>query len=125
MIARAVHHVSFSVSDLSRARKFYEEVLGLGEIPRPDLGALAGAWYRAGNAEVHLIVRPGARGDDAPSGLPSPIDNHCAFAIEDYDAARDALRARGLEVLETSRERGQLWVHDPDGNVIELIAPPR
>ena len=30
----------------------------------------------------------------------------------------------GLEVLETSPTVGQMWVQDPDGNIIELIAPP-
>ena len=49
MIANGVHHISFCVSDLDRSRRFYEEILGLAEIPRPDLG-LPGVWYSAGNA---------------------------------------------------------------------------
>ena len=36
-------------------------------------------------------------------------------------ATLERLKARGVEVLETSAERGQLWVRDPDGNVLELI----
>ena len=44
MIARNLHHTSFPVRDLARARRFYGEVLELDEIERPDLG-FPGAWY--------------------------------------------------------------------------------
>jgi glyoxylase I family protein len=122
MIAKSVHHISFSVSDLERSRRFYEDVLGLAEIARPDLG-LPGAWYRAGDSEVHLIARPpGADVGTGPASV-SPLANHQAFAIEDYASCLEQLEARGLQVLPTSPERGQMWIQDPDGNVIELIAP--
>jgi catechol 2,3-dioxygenase-like lactoylglutathione lyase family enzyme len=120
MLARSVHHVSFAVSDLARARRFYEGVLELEAIPRPDLG-LPGIWYRAGASEVHLIATPpGANVGSAPERL-TPLANHSAFAIEDYAATLAHLKARQVEVLETNADRGQLWVRDPDGNVLELI----
>jgi catechol 2,3-dioxygenase-like lactoylglutathione lyase family enzyme len=116
------HHVSFSVTDLARARHFYGTLLGFAEIPRPVMG-LAGAWYATGSGELHLIVRPpGAAIGEAPPRV-TPIANHAAFAIDDYDAAVGQLRAAGLEVVEAGRANGQLWVGDPDGNVIELIVP--
>ena len=116
------HHVSFSVAELARSKAFYGGVLGLAEIPRPALG-IAGAWYRAGDTELHLIVRPeGADVGAAPARV-TPIADHAAFAIDDYDTAVAHLRGAGLAVLETSRALGQLWVSDPDGHVIELIVP--
>jgi len=124
MIAIGVHHISFAVRDLERASAFYEGLLGLERIPRPDLG-IPGLWYRAGAAEVHLIETPAGLDLGRPPEKLSPLANHQAFRIESYAAARDLFRARGLELLETSPERGQLWIRDPDGNVIELIAAPR
>lgn len=123
MIAKHVHHISFAVTDLARSQAFYGDVLGLEPIERPDLG-LPGAWYRAGATEIHLIQTPEGVDAGRPPDKLSPIANHQAFAIEDYRAAAEALRGHGLELVETGPERGQMWVADPDGYVIELIAPP-
>jgi catechol 2,3-dioxygenase-like lactoylglutathione lyase family enzyme len=118
------HHTSFPVKDLARARDFYENVLGLQQIPRPDLG-IGGVWYQAGSCEVHLIeVPPGAEVGPAPPAL-NPMDRHAAFAIADYEAALAHLKAHGHQVLETSPDNGQMWVRDPDGHIIELIVPRR
>jgi glyoxylase I family protein len=122
MIAKSVHHVSFAVSDLARSLAFYQGLLGLEPVERPDFG-IPGAWLSVGNAQVHLIETPaGAEVGAPPPGL-SPLANHQAFAIEDYGATLGRLRDRGVEVLETSPDQGQLWIRDPDGNVIELIDP--
>ena len=121
MIARQLHHASFPVSDLDRARRFYEGVLGLEAIERPDLG-FPGAWYSAGTCEVHLIVVP--EGTDVGSGPKdlNPLALHTAFAIDDYDEVHVRLKDAGLEVLGLGSEIGQMWIRDPDGNIIELIA---
>lgn len=122
MIARRLHHVSFTVSDVEASRRFYGELLGLDEIPRPDFG-FPGAWFQTGDVQVHLIVPPPGAPKDAPPPRLSPVAGHAAFEIDDYTAVRDALRERGVELLETGPEVGQLFVRDPDGNVIELIRP--
>lgn len=120
MVAKSVNHISFAVSDLEKARGFYEDLLGLERIERPDFG-IPGTWYRVGNAEVHLIEVPdGVDVGTPPPGL-IPLANHQAFAIEDYAETLTTLKARGMEVLETTPDNGQLFVRDPDGHVIELI----
>ena len=124
MIARGMSHVSFPVRDLARSLAFYRDLLGFTEQLRPDLG-IPGAWLRAGDAEVHLIA--GVEG--LPLGEPPPTLNpaaqHIAFRIDDYQAAADRLRAHDLPVLEAGPAAGQMWVQDPDGHVIELIAVAR
>ena len=122
MLAKHVHHISFAVSNLERSRAFYEGILGLEPIERPDFG-LPGIWYAAGQSEVHLIQAPEGVDTGHPPGKLSPIANHQAFAVEDYAGTLEVLRGHGLEVLETSPDMGQMWIADPDGYVIELIAP--
>ena len=116
------HHYSFTVGDLERSKAFYGDVLGLEEIERPDFG-IPGVWYGVGETQIHLIGKPEGVDTGTPSPKLTPIANHSAFQIEDYDAAVARLRECGAEFVELSREVGQIFVRDPDGNIIELIQP--
>lgn len=120
-IAITAHHMSFPVTDLVRSRAFYEGVLGLCTIPRPDFG-FPGVWYRAGACEVHLLQVPSDFDAGSPPTTLNPIARHAAFAVPDYEQALAHFRAHGLAVLDTSPEQGQMWIKDPDGHVLEFIA---
>jgi glyoxylase I family protein len=124
MIARRMDHVSFAVRDLERSLRFYRDVLGLSLAPRPDLG-IPGAWLQVGDAQVHLIEVPADFDAGTPPPALNPIAGHAAFGIDDYAGALERLRAHGLEVLAIGEAAGQMWVKDPDGHVIELIAVRR
>jgi catechol 2,3-dioxygenase-like lactoylglutathione lyase family enzyme len=120
MKLQRLHHASFPVTNLERSMDFYGRVLGLEQIERPAL-PFPGAWYRAGECEVHLIVPFEGTDVGKPPQQLNPLAPHTAFAIEDYDSVRKRLDGEGIEVLEAGPEIGQMWVRDPDGNVIELI----
>ncbi|MGH0038010.1 MAG: VOC family protein [Myxococcota bacterium] len=119
----AAQHVSLVVDDIERSRAFYGGVLGLAEAERPELG-FPGAWYQLGAIQLHLIVPPEGLDTGARPEKLSPIAPHLALAIDRYEAARDGLKAAGLDVVELGPAAGQMWVADPDGNIIELAAPP-
>ena len=48
-----------------------------------------------------------------------------AFQVDDYEKTVAALAGKGVETLETNAELRQMWVGDPDGNVIELTTGVR
>ena len=113
-----IHHVTVVVQDLDRAARFYGDVLGLPEIPIPPTFLGAGVevrWFQVGEAQqIHLLLGPNA---DAPSR------RHVALRVDDAQAARAVLRARGVDVRETVSipSADRFFVSDPDGNQIEVI----
>lgn len=115
-----LHHVAIVVTDIGRAKAFYSEVLGLLELPRPAFD-FEGAWYALGDRQLHLIVHPGntLRGTTAIDSR----DGHFAIRVGSYDDTLAFLRSKGIEVRESRQNAtpwAQLYVTDPDGNVIEF-----
>ena len=117
----SLHHVAVSVTDLDRAKRFYGEVLGLTEIERPAFD-FPGAWYALGDQQLHLIVHTSPRSLRGTTQIDSR-DGHFAVRLRDYDEALARLRTHGVSVKESPVNLtpwSQLYVTDPDGNVIEL-----
>ena len=121
MRLEALHHVSVCVTDLARARQFYGGILGLVEIHRP-IFSFPGVWYQLGDRQLHLIVH------DTPRALRGTTeidgkDGHFAFRVRDYDETVAWLRDRGVAYWENPGNPTpwkQVYVTDPDGNVIEF-----
>ncbi len=112
MAKRTLDHSSIRIGNLQRSREFYEGILGLAPATRPDLG-FPGAWYALGDGQLHLIQS----GPMFPDGI-DPTAPHVAIQVDDLDAARRQLQAAGIPMLDLGSN--QLWVHDPDGNTVEL-----
>lgn len=109
-------HAAILVTDLDRARQFYGGVLGLTEKTRIDFD-FAGTWYVLGECELHLMVTS----DPLPCAEERPRrDFHVALQVDDFEATRRALDDAGLTYRPSSRGLLQLFVRDPDGNLIEL-----
>src|SRR4051812_9868285 len=71
------------------ARRFYGELLGLPEIPKPELmRARGGVWFDAGGVDLHVSV----------DALPRQADSVRHFGLEcsDVAALRDRLTKAGV-----------------------------
>src|SRR3954466_5465662 len=125
-----LHHVSLTCADLERAKRFYRDVLGLAEIARPPFD-FPGAWFAvAESQQLHLIVSERATRREG-KGVDSR-DIHFALRVSSFagalahlkrcgyatDAADDLRRMR----VDAESVAGfpQLYVLDPDRNVIEI-----
>lgn len=125
-----IDHVVLLVSDLDRAMRFYQNVLGCQPgFSYPDI-RMEQLW--CGNA---LIVLQDARqkqaGGALPSGSSSNLDHICiALSPFDHDALRAHLATHGVEIIQEAYHggaRGQghsFYVRDPFGNKLELKGPP-
>jgi len=115
MARHTLNHASIRVREISRSREFYEGVLGFSTAPRPDLG-FPGAWYDLGGGQLHLIQQAQQTFD----GI-DPTAPHFAVQVASLAEVKKTLEARGIAYLEFGGS--QLWVRDPDGNVVELCGP--
>jgi glyoxylase I family protein len=125
---RDIDHIVIRVSDLERMIEFYCQVLGCTvEWRRPDLGLVH---LRAGNAMIDLIPvtgELGRKGGAAPGPEGRNLDHVCLRVSPfDADAIVAHLQSHGIEAGEVRPRFGaqgeglSLYVHDPEGNVVEL-----
>ncbi len=133
MKIRGLDHVSLLVKNVEETRRFYGQLLGLEEIPRPHSFDFAGAWFATGTQAIHIIgesetgrtqqVQPAMyRPDELARGRAT----HIAFEVENLAQTVAYLNEKHVPIVGGPRPRGdgviQLYICDPDGYVIELFA---
>ena len=109
-----IDHCSVIITDVERSRRFYRDVLGLKEIPRPRTFDFVVLWFDLGNQHLHLLLK------DRPDTI-SP--RHFALRVADAAAARAYFRDTDIPIQETTPIPGadRFFISDPDGNRIEII----
>lgn len=144
MTFSGVHHTGIIVRNLDRSIYFYHDVLGLefsnepspwfeGEELAEGVG-VPGARLRqvcllAGNDTVELLEYSNRIGVDAPPPQNHLGAMHIALRVEDIDAKKLELEAKGVTFLSEvmTVDEGVLagwkWVYflDPDGITLELV----
>jgi len=142
MPIKQLNHFSIRTTNLEATRRFYIEVIGLTEGPRPPF-PFPGVWLYLGdhgsfeNAMVHVIgIDPsdpeGLKrylGDRDPSTLrgTGSVD-HIAFFATGVSEMRERLVRLGVEHRERtvpSLGLHQIFVNDPSDVVIELNFPSK
>jgi len=117
----ALLHAGLLVSDLARARSFYESVLGLTRCPnRPDL-PYPGEWYDLGGGQqLHLMQLPNP---DVASVRPEHggRDRHIALGVQNMAVLKNRLDAAGVRYTASKSGRAALFCRDPDGNTLEFV----
>lgn len=99
------------------ARNFYAELLGLGEVPKPEnLARRGGCWFEHEEIRVHLGVEQEFR----PARKAHP-----AFEVENLGEFVERLEAAGFLSRQDEPLEGwnRVYVNDPFGNRIELMEP--
>jgi len=109
-----IDHCSVIITDVARSRRFYRDLLGLKEIPKPRTFDFVALWFDLGNQQLHLLLK-----DKADTISP----RHFALRVVDAAAARRYMEERGVATEETTLIPGadRFFIRDPDGNRIEVI----
>jgi extradiol dioxygenase family protein len=104
------------------ARRFFGELLGLTEIPKPEaLAVRGGLWFQCGAQQIHI----GVEDDFRPAKKAHP-----ALRLRE-EAALVALRERLEQAGVRTREdreipdQARFFADDPWGNRLEFVAAKR
>ena len=121
MLRDAAIHTTLPCQDLSRARAFYAEKLGL----EPGTESPAGMFYEVGECRFFLFES---------QGRPSGAHTQMGFRVDDIETAVRELEARGvrfevydfpafdkeMKVASTPQARSA-WFKDSEGNLLGIV----
>ena len=122
MTVLRIDHVQLAIpaGGEAEARRFYGEVLGFTEVPKPaPMAARGGLWFEAGppggSVGIHLGLEPAMR---------ASVKAHPALVVDDLDGYVARLTASGCAWTPSDELPGTRRGHtrDPFGNRLELIA---
>jgi catechol 2,3-dioxygenase-like lactoylglutathione lyase family enzyme len=99
----------------SKVVAFYEKTLGLARLQKPPGAGKAGAWFDAGNTQVHV-------GLQAQRFVPAR-KAHVGFIVQDLAAIARLLEAEDLPLKQGRDIPGftRLFSEDPAGNRLEFL----
>jgi catechol-2,3-dioxygenase len=117
-------HVQLLVTDLRASENWYTTVLGLRRFSADETKGYVALWHDP--SRIMIVLTP--RATSSAEATDTVLD-HLAFAVPDgtvLQAWAEHLTDVGIAhpgiVLELGKPSLQL--RDPDGNAIELVAPP-
>lgn len=98
----------------NEARKFYTDILGLIEIPKPQpLRKNGGLWYQLNDIQIHIGVEEEL----------NKTKQHPAFEVKHIERVKQYLQFKGIQIKENIAIDGikRFDCFDPFGNRIELM----
>ncbi len=112
-----VDHVQLAAPEgcEAEARKFFGELLGWTEIPKPEnLRKRGGVWFQCGTHQVHI----GVQKDFVPAKKAHP-----AFHVENLDELLQYLVQKDVQVIDDEPLEGakRFYLIDPFGNRLEFL----
>ncbi len=122
MLANQPIHATLPAGDLERAKRFYDEKLGLS----PESEAPGGVFYRCGAGTRFLLFPSG--------GSASGTHTQLGWTVDDIEAEVANLKARGvvfeeydtpeLSTIDSVAITGSIkaaWFKDSEGNLLGLV----
>ena len=119
---------------LSVSAPFYEKLFELKQLNRPDFG-VPGVWFACGDRQIHLIENNAGPYRSLPRI--DVADTHFAFWTGDFERVLEKAKANGFSdtapewdpvriLVSRSGPAGfpQLYILDPDYNIIEVNSAP-
>lgn len=126
--ARGVHHLALICSDIERTIEFYAQVLGFPLVElfqNRDLPSSTHFFFDIGNGNYLAFF------DFPEHPMPTTRESiggmhHVAISVPDeqYGAILRRLDERGVVNIGPPQVTSSVYIHDPDGALIEIIREP-
>ena len=120
MSVGVLDHYNISTRKLPETIRFYEDVLGFTNGPRPPFN-FPGAWLYSGSHPVlHINDIAGTDKEQRPD---SGVIDHVAFGSRGFEAMKKHLAARGIQHRVNQvpgSTRWQIFLRDPNNVELEL-----
>ena len=116
MAVVGLDHVQLAIPEGAEdeARRFFVDLLGMNEVPKPANLSPSGCWFTGGTMSLHLGVDPEFR----PARKAHP-----ALLVDDLDGLRIRLEEADCMTWDDKPVEGyrRFFTEDPFGNRIELM----
>lgn len=113
-------HVSILVKDAEASRRFYQRLLGLSEVARPELG-FPGYWLQLhGSQTLHIMELPNPN-EQTVRPEHGGRDFHFALRVLSIEVYIEKLDAMNIRYSMSKSGRKALFVKDLDDNAFELV----
>src|ERR1044072_291371 len=92
-----INHVQITVSHAAEqeCKRFYGQILGLKEIPKPEnLQKRGGAWYQVNQIELHLSIE-----EEEQVASNNRSKRHICYVVPNLAQARAELEKHGVEII--------------------------
>jgi lactoylglutathione lyase len=112
-------HNNFTILDLDRSLKFYEEALGLTEFARLETPSYIFAYLGDAYRSDHVLELQVIKNRKTPFTVGDNLA-HLAFMVDDFEAAYERHKKMNCIIKEHKLAR-LYWIQDPDGYLIEIV----
>ena len=126
MVITGLFHIAIKTNDLEATVRFYTDVLGLRQVPRPNFG-YPGAWLGcttpSGEAIFHIYAGGPALGTAGKAPLGTAAIDHISISAVGFNQFRNKFASAGLqwrEFIVPGTTLWQLFIYDPSGVQLEL-----
>lgn len=124
---RGLRHLALRVTDMEKARNFYQGLLGMTVVwePDPENVYLTSGWD---NLALHVMPKEEAASFDASKGQSM---DHLGFIVESPEMVEGyerRMREAGVRIVKPFKRHrdgsSSFYMADPDGNVIQILYEP-
>jgi len=119
-------HIAVKTDNLAATNRFYVDIIGLREFPRPDFG-YPGSWLGCtqpgGIAIIHVYAGGPALGPEGKAPAGSAAIDHISLSCSGFRSYVSRFKVAGLdwrEFIVPGTSLWQLFVYDPSGVQLEL-----